>query len=712
MRKIIVAGIIILISISTLFRGLYFAYETYGFLAALALLCILYFISKLRNDEPVQINKLFIVIGLALIIATAISFINAANSRENLGTLLLHSELLVVFIVLYDHFYGRKQQFIRYIMMPVVLTGSVCAVVGLVSLTGRYNIWEVTTFGNRLGSTFQYANTAAIYFVICLIFAITLVNTEANTVIRAAAAGMGSIFIYAFFMTGSRGGYLVIMLIIPLLLLLLPSAKWINSVLCLLSMSIPVFITLKGFNSATAHQSNLKAAVSLAVSFTIASVMYLVLYLIYRAVTKGKEIVMPKGTRIVLGTILSAALVFTAVFRKELVQLLPDVMSKRLDRLITEGFNDINILVRLHYDIDALKLIAENWLIGFGGGGWKAMYQSVQDYTYTAAFVHNHYFQVFVENGILGFISFISLVVVSIAGCIHTYVRNKDTAIRTYTVGLLCALVSLAGHAAGDFDLSFVSLMLLLWVMFAAGMTEMGPSEKKDEIVGKGNVSVRGNVGKLITIVVCSVLFSFYGMFFLGAYNENIGFKYIQTRDYKTAAVYYEEAHRFDPNNSFYSFELAKLYQYFGRTSNDSKISEQWLEKARQAGGRSVAGNKNYPAYMITLVNIYHDGGMLLEAPDTSQRLVECQKYNSEVYELLARSYVEAAKYYESSGEVEKARELLMKCIDIDQDPYLRRSGITKPQDIGSEKKISAYKHSRELAGYLEEAMSMYVKIK
>ncbi len=712
MKKIIIAGIIILISVSTLFRGLYFAYETFGFLAALALLCILYFIIKLRNDEPVRVNKLFVVVGLALIAAAAISFINAANPRENLGILLVYSELLVVFIVLYDHFYGRKQQFIRCMMIPVVLAGSVFAVLGLMSLTGRFNIWEVTTFHGRLGSTFQYTNTAAIYLVICAIFAIALANTGTNALIRAALAGMGSIFIYAFFMTGSRGGYLVFMLIIPLLLLLLPSVKWINSVLCLLSMTVPVFVTLRGFNSAAAQHNNLGAAVSITVSFLIASSMYLVLYLIYRTITKGKEIVIPKGTRVVLGIILAAVLVLAAIFRKEIVQLLPEVLSRRLNSLLTEGFNEMNILVRLYFGLDALKLIAASWLVGLGGGGWKAMYQSVQDYFYTAAFVHNHYFQVFVENGIIGFISFIALVVVSIAGCIHTYVKNKGTAIRTYTVGLLCALVSLAVHAAGDFDLSFVSIMLLLWVMFAAGMTGVESTENKHWTAGRWSVSVNRIVGKLIVIVACSALFSFFGMYFMGAYNENTGFKYAQDKDYRMAAAYYEEAHRFDPANTFYSFELAKLYQYFGRTSNDSKVREQWLEKARQAGERSVKGNKNYPAYMITLVNIYHDSGMPLEALDISQKLVECQKYNSVVYELLARSYVETAKHYEDTGEAERARELLKKCIDIDQDPYLRRSGIWRPHDIDSERVISEYGHSDELAGYLDEALSMYEKMK
>ncbi len=708
MKKITVAGIVILVSVSTLFRGLYFTYETYGFLAALALLLVLYFFAKMRNDEPIHINKLFMIPSIGLVAANVISFVNAANPRENLGTLLLYTELLVLFIVLYDYFYEKKQQFIRYLMMPVLIAGFLSAVVGTIALTGKFDVWEVTTLGSRVGTTFQYANTAAIYFVICLIFTITLVNTEKSIILRALAAGMGNIFIYALFMTGSRGGYLVCILIIPVLHFLLPIEKWINSIICLITMVVPVFITLSGFNSAVVQASNFGATVSLAASFIIAAVSYSLLHLLLNLIIRGREVALPKFTRLVFGGVLLTCLILIIIFRENVIQMLPSVMAKRLNRLITEGFNDINILVRLYYDKDALKLIASSWLTGLGGSGWKAMYQSVQDYFYTAAFVHNHYFQIFVENGILGFLSFIVMVALSIAGCVYSYVNNRDVVVRTYTAGLLCGLVSLTGHAAADFDLSFVSMLLLLWMMFAASMTDMKATNvTADRLKG----SIKTTAGKLILVVVGSALFSFYGMYFAGAYNENIAYKYDVKKDYKTAMFFYEEANRFDPANTSYSFELAKLYHYFGKKAADEESQTQWFEKALLASERSVRGNKHYPAYMKTQVNVYLDYGMPLQALDTAQELVKCQKYNSEVYELLAQSYIDAARCYENNGDSDKAIELLKKCIEIEKDPYLHRSVITR-FDIGSDEKIASYEHSEKLAGYLAKAQSLLEKFK
>lgn len=701
MKKITVAGILILVSFSVLFRGLFFPHETYGFLAALTLLSVLYFVSKIRNDEPVLVNRLFVIPGIILVISTAVSFVNAANPRENLGTLLLHSELIVVFTVLYDYFYGKKLQFARYLMMLVTAAGFVCAMVGLTAMTGRFNALEATVFFGRLGSTFQYANTASIYFVICLVFSITIANTDKNMLLCSIAAGMSSIFAYAFFMTGSRGGYLVITFIIPLLLLVLPSEKWIRTAICLISAAAPVFITQQRFTSAVEQHSVSGAVVSLAASFIIAAVIYILLFSVYRVIAKGRKFTAPKGTRLLLGCVLAIVLVLVAVFRGDLVKLLPDILADRLGRLIAEGINDVNVLIRLNYYKDALKLISSNWLTGLGGGGWKASYQIVQDYPYIANYAHNHYLQVFVENGVLGFLSFCAMALISVYGLIISYIHIKDATVRTYVTGLLCGLVSLIVHAAADFDLSFISMMLLLFTMYAAAMTGVTNTGMNVSLQG---TKITGNIYNLALTIISSVLFSFHALFFAGAYNQNAGLKYFQKKDYRAALVFYEEARRFDSSNPAYSFELAKLYHYFGKRSRNEDDRRLWFEKALEAGERSVAGNKNYPAYMKTFVMICLDSDMPLKALETAEKLLYCQKYNAEVYELLARSYIDAATHYVKNGNTAMARELLGRCIAIDHDPNLRRSVAKKPGDADLPEVLAEYRHSEELAGFLSEA--------
>src|SRR5690606_7784185 len=106
MKKLVISLMIILISISPLFRGLFFSYETYGFMAVLALLCILYFFIAIARHETVRLNKLYLIAGILMLAGICFSFANAMNIRATLESLFFHMELLVLFIVLYDYFYG------------------------------------------------------------------------------------------------------------------------------------------------------------------------------------------------------------------------------------------------------------------------------------------------------------------------------------------------------------------------------------------------------------------------------------------------------------------------------------------------------------------------------------------------------------------------------------------------------------------------------
>lgn len=710
MKKIAVMGIIILISISPLFRGLYFNYEAYAFLAALALFSIIYFFSKMINNESVHINRLFAFLGIILIAATALSFIKAVNPRGNLGSLLLYTELLIVFMVLYDYFYDKKQRFMQAIVLPVLLAGFVCAAVGLIALTGRFNIWEVTITNNRIGSTFQYANTASIYFAICFMFAITLANASKSILLRVLTAGMGNIIVYAFFMTGSRGGYIVGMAAILLLLAIQPSGRKFSGGISFLCMLVPVFITMKSFNMSTAAHDNLGAVKWLAISFLLTAVFYLLIYLLLRIIIKDRHITMPKGSGFVFAAALAGFMILAFVFRNSLFSLLPPMLSNRLARF---SFNDINVLYRLDFDKDAIKLLAANWLFGLGGGGWKALYQSVQEYFYTAVFVHNDYLQVFLEHGILGFSSYIVLVLFAAASAIYSFIKAKDNTLKTYSAGLLCGFLALVLHASFDFDLSYVSLNLLFWLMFAVSAVSLpgvsgdtGEGKRKSLFTGKWENTMNNRTGKIILIAICSVLFSLYALFFAGAYNEQIAYNYMQESNFKAAMAYDEEAYRLDPANTAYTFELAKQYHYYANRSTNEENTQIWLEKARAAGEKSVKGNKYYPVHVNTLVRIYLDSDMPLQALEYAQDLVSYQKFNSEVYELLARSYINAARYYEMIGNNEKVKELLIKCIEIDKDPYLHRSKIIKPTEVNSAGKMAEYKHSKELSEYLKEAES------
>lgn len=712
MKKISVVGIIILVSISPLFRGLIHDFETYAFLMVAALLFALYIINKMMNAEAIHINKGFTILGLLLIAAYALSFINAVNPRQNFNALFQYIGFLLIFIVLYDYFQDRKQQLISMIMYTTVAAGLICAVVGLEALTG-FKIWGATSAGNRLGSTFQYANTASIYFAICVLFVLALANNTKKIIPGAILAGIGNIFVFAFFLTGSRGGCIVGAAAFLLMLAIQPSSYKLKGVLCLVSMSLPVFILVKYFNSAADTQSSLVAAKWLIISFAFAFVLFFILMLPSKLFFKNKSISMPKGSGIVFAVSITFLIILAAIFRSEIILILPPILSNRLVNL---SFNDINIMLRFEFDKDALKIIADNWLLGLGRGGWMALFQSVQGFFYAMTTVHNNYLEVFIEAGILGFLSNVLLSIAALYHTVVSYVKVKDTKLKIYLSGLFCGLLALLGHSVIDFDLTHISLQLLLWTMFAAVVpyaSSASISTGKKSLFKQGcNISITGRPLKLFLVVLCSVMLSMNAVYFTAALNEHSALKYMNVKNYEYATAYYEEAYRLDPMNTTYSIELAKLYTYFAKISEKTEVKDSWLEKARSAAEKSVKGYKYFPYYIDTLVRTYLASDMPLQALDNAQRLIHYQKYRRGNYELLARCYLAAAEYYKKNDDIGKSKELLEKCLEIDNDPYLIKSNITVPYGTYPPEQQAQYSHSSELVAYLDEALVKLEKLK
>jgi hypothetical protein len=140
-------------------------------------------------------------------------------------------------------------------------------------------------------------------------------------------------------------------------------------------MLVPMLLTMKGFNARAASHDNIGAIAWIALTFAIPFVIYLTACIAWKIVMKDKQLSLPKGSSLIFWIAAGAIAVMAVIFRSSLMPLLPPIMSQRLARL---SFNDINVLYRLHFDMDALKLLADHWLLGLGGGGWKALYQSVQ----------------------------------------------------------------------------------------------------------------------------------------------------------------------------------------------------------------------------------------------------------------------------------------------------------------------------------------------
>lgn len=662
MKRIIVGLLVFAVAISPLFRGLFFPYETWPFLTAIAILSAVYFLLKLAARESMRFSKWITVLGLVLILAYTLSFIHAANTRESIAAVIRYTVYFILGCVIYDYYCGREKQFALTVMIPVVLSGFISAIIGIEALSKAFSILNVTlnSSDKRVGATFQYANTAALYFLICMIFSLTLMDVLKKPVVKILFVGFANTLFLGLVLTGSRGGYLICGFALLFLMVFQPAeykVKTLGNILCAM---LPAFYTATRIARLTGTKDYVTLTKWLILSFMAA----LILGAFWQAIVRlaARVNIRPAVKGLIAFMLVVAVLLAATVIGVE--RLIPESVLQRFARF---NMNDRNIYIRTVFIKDSLKLIADNWLLGVGGGGWTSLYYSVQEEYYTARAVHNHYLEVFLESGVLGFVAFAGLVLTALFYWIRTLVKSRDSEKKLLVVGFLNSLLALLIHCLFDFDLNYASMFLLFWLFLAGSAIfrfETGESgiERISWISGS-------QIVKLAGVVMCSVALSFGGIYSLASWHAHKGQEFMRQGNIAEARMHYEKAYSIDSLNPKHTFELAKIYNYYAGKASEPEKARIWRNLAIQASEKGMALDRYYPAYRELAVRTYLDAGLPEKAYRTAEELVAYQPRKDSNYELLAQSYLEAGIALINSGDSERGRELLVLCTRVGERP-------------------------------------------
>ncbi len=682
MKKAIVFLMILTISISPLFRGLFFYYETSVFLTIIAFLSFVYFLTKIKNHEAVLYNKWLLLFGSLLVAAYGLAFISAVNPRDNISAFLLVLEYLLLSIVLYDYFHDKKESFAISFMTTVIISGFINSVIGVESITGAFKILNDTIALRRVGGTFQYANTASLYFAVIIIFSLTLMYTLNKPSIRILLSGVNNIILLAMLLTRSRGGYIVGFAAIIFLMIIQAKGYRLKTTFSFICAAVPALLLVQRISSLTASMDALTLNKLLFLSFIGAIILAAFYEGLHILLSKTKIKITPSKLSSRVIPYIAAAILIVVVFllRNQIINLVPESIIKRFTSL---SITDQSVFLRLEYYKDAIKLILENWLLGIGGGGWKVIFYNVQDFFYISRAVHSHFLEIFVESGILGFISSTAVVIISVYYMISGLVKTKEAKPRIYLTGFFTGFVALIIHSTFDFDLSFVSLGLLFWVMVVMSL----PSNKHI-------VRFRESWPVIILVITSSALLLMNGIYALAAYNANIGLSLKLKGDYTPARTYYDDAIRLDSSNSVYTFELAKLYISYAEMSQLNDKKEVWRKAALNMANRSIALNPYSPENNRLLIRAYYDLNIYLKGVEYAEKLIEYQPYNNANYELLAKGYLEIGKEYLANGNADMAANMLVKCLEI--NPPEKAEGKTELSALKQEALILLEKNKEK----------------
>lgn len=464
MKKFIAIMIIILISSSSLFKGLFFPLERSFYFIIIAAFSALYFIIKIYKKEDIYLKSWVIYLNALLVLAYIISFFAAVDYKGAVDAIVQYSMYFIVLIIIIDFFRGNNEKIKAYFCTPVIVFGVITAIVSLMGYAGGLSFLEDVVLSDRLGATFQYTNTAAIYFLICIIFCMSLLLETKNIFVRALLAGTGNILFIALFFTGSRGVFVIALFVaFSIYTILLPRGYKFKFLAYFFIMLLPIIAIANKYYMYSKASNYFGAMKWITLSLMVSAILALLIEILSK---------LPRKAKMLIYTMVFAGLLLFIITQYNYVSVLAGSLAAKLVppnilvRLQTINLGDRNVIARIEFNKDALSLIKEHFLLGIGGGGWIALYQSVQDHYYIARTVHNHYFQIFVEAGILGFVSFLGLMLLSL----YNYIKSVfmgTTSNRIIVSGLAVSFLALSVHSAMDFNLTYGSMALLFWSLIA-----------------------------------------------------------------------------------------------------------------------------------------------------------------------------------------------------------------------------------------------------
>ena len=135
--------------------------------------------------------------------------------------------------------------------------------------------------------------------------------------------------------------------------------------------------------------------------------------------------------------------------------LIPSDMIFRIQDIM---HGSTSIYDRLEYNKDSFKILSKtykNFIFGVGGEGFKNLYETVQTLNYYSTEAHNSYLQIFVESGILGFLSILAIIFITI--------KNY----KVYSLYEFLAILGFLIHSLLDLNFSYFLVIVIFGILIA-----------------------------------------------------------------------------------------------------------------------------------------------------------------------------------------------------------------------------------------------------
>ncbi|MGI9862574.1 O-antigen ligase family protein [Moorella naiadis] len=642
------AGLLLLLFYPPFFRGLFFPVEQRWTLMLAAILFFLTYLWKLSRRETAFLTRPLDFAAAALVAIYILAAIKPASRGLAMAEV---AKIALYFLTFWLTSRLAGQRRTIYIIHALYLAAVGAALAALLTATGLVNIKDGFV-GGRFYSTLQYPNALASYVGAGAILGFYLWARASNPW-RYPYAAANYLLLMVFLGTGSRGAYLIFPIIVFLYWLLTPGGYRLNTLAHLLVSAAAALVGMVRFIPLATAKAYGPAWGWFALGLALTLVGQLLIQ------GAGRVLITPRA-RVAAGVAVLVVLVGTgAFFIQHQLAVTPassggqatNIVTRILPSQIRARIQDINLETkssreRLLWTGDALKMIRERPILGFGGGGWEAAYRQYQSYFYNSTQVHNDYAQVAVETGLLGLgvLALIWLLFLLATAGNYRHSRGPE---RLQALAIGIAALNLGLHAAIDFDLALGAVSIMLWACFGLSRAlegqRLGPEPVLPVNVFKNQQLAWTTAAAIATLV----LILFAGSYLAGVASARQAAAALQRQNIAATTAYLEEASRYDPFTASYNSDLAGIYLQQGKT--------------KEALAMALAASAKDPynlAVLNRLAEVYWQEGAVDQAVATMERARQLAPWAGAGWENLGQAYDAAGVRYLQTGQRDKARQM------------------------------------------------------
>ncbi|MGI9952942.1 O-antigen ligase family protein [Moorellaceae bacterium AZ2] len=672
--SVALVGLLLLLFYPPFFRGLFFPVEQrWSLILATVLFVLTWFWKFSRQDLTFLRHPLeYAAFGLVLVYVASGVYHPASRglALAEISKVLLYFFVFWMIIQLSNGPGPRSL-----ILHSLYFSGLGVALAGLLTATEVIFIKD-GFLGGRFYSTLQYPNALAAYMMGNIFLGFYLWGRADNRLRLAYAAGNYLLFV-VFLGTGSRGAFLVLPLVLLLYFLLAPAGWRLSSLAHFLATGLAALVANYRFIPLALTKDYAGSWMWFCLGLGVALALQVILAAAGKLVPSARMRVAVTAGVIILA--LGGGYAYSSFqARQEAGAAKPALGWERiLPAPIARRLQDINLETRssrerVEWTRDALSMLKERPLLGYGGGGWEAAYRQYQRYAYHSTQVHNYYAQLAVETGMVGIIVLAALWLCFFFTVRNLYLRSSGRE-RLLTVSLLAAALSLGLHAALDFDLALGAVSILLWSCW-------GLSRSLEVQLSRQEARERGPAAQVASrkikyasavILAAMVIVLFSGSFLAGNASAREGVAALRQGNISLATSKLEEAHSYDPFTTSYAGDLALLYLRQNRLSEALSLVLEALSQEPY----------NY-LLKVRLGEVYWAQGKIPEAVAALEAARDLAPWVVATWESLAKIYVAGGMKYLQYNQPADARDLFAAAISLKSEVERRLAGLGDLQEL------------------------------